>query len=43
LARAGEEYLVRDSKANGGPILSFGRAAWDEFVAAVTAGDFSAE
>jgi hypothetical protein len=43
LARDGEEFLVRDSKVNGGPILSFGRMAWGEFVASVNAGDFSAE
>jgi hypothetical protein len=43
LARAGEEFLVRDSKVSGGPILSFGRVAWGEFVASVNAGDFSAE
>jgi hypothetical protein len=43
LARDGEEFLVRDSKVNGGPILSFSRLAWGEFVAAVNAGDFGAE
>jgi hypothetical protein len=40
LARAGEEFLVRDSKVDGGSILSFSRAAWGEFVLGVTAGDF---
>ena len=43
LARAGGEFLVRDSKVNGGPILSFSRAAWGEFVAAVKATDLSAK
>lgn len=39
----GELVAVRDSKANGaGPVLSFGRAAWDSFVAGVKNGDFRA-
>jgi hypothetical protein len=41
LARAGEEFLVRDSKVNGGSILSFGADGWGAFVAAVCAGEFS--
>jgi hypothetical protein len=43
LARDGEEFLVRDSKVDDGPILSFSRLAWGEFVAAVNEGDLSAE
>jgi hypothetical protein len=42
LGRAGEEFLVRVSKVNGGPILSFSRVAWGDFVAAVNTGGFSA-
>lgn len=42
LARADEEFFVRDSKVSGGPILTFSRAAWGDFLAAVNAGDFDA-
>jgi uncharacterized protein DUF397 len=38
-ARVGEEILVRDSKVEGGPILSFTRAEWSAFIAGVDAGE----
>ncbi|GGK17015.1 hypothetical protein GCM10010124_06950 [Pilimelia terevasa] len=31
---------VRDSKDRGGPVLFFGRDAWQGFVAGIRAGDF---
>jgi hypothetical protein len=34
------EVLVRDSKDPTGPVLSFASAAWREFLAGVSAGEF---
>lgn len=36
-----DEIGVRDSKDPGGPVLSYGPAAWRGFVAAVRAGDLT--
>lgn len=36
VALADRDVAVRDSKDPGGPVLRFDRAAWSEFVAAVS-------
>jgi hypothetical protein len=36
-ARTADVWLVRDSKQNGGPILSFDRSEWTAFISAVKA------
>ena len=38
-ARTADVWLVRDSKENGGPILSFGRSEWTAFISAVKTGE----
>jgi uncharacterized protein DUF397 len=35
-----DEFMIRDSKKPGGPILTFSRAEWQTFVAGVNGGDF---
>jgi hypothetical protein len=40
-ARTAESWLVRDSKEDSGPILSFSRSEWKAFISAVTAGEIA--
>jgi predicted secreted Zn-dependent protease len=41
-AQTEQSVLVRDSKKSGGPILSFALSSWEDFVAAVRAGEIHA-
>ncbi|WP_306206115.1 DUF397 domain-containing protein [Actinoplanes sp. RD1] len=40
IASAAAAIFVRDSKDVSGPVLEFGRAGWQEFIAGVRAGEF---
>jgi hypothetical protein len=40
VAEVDGQYLVRDSKNPGGPVLSFTPEEWTAFVAGVAAGEF---
>lgn len=43
VARDGEDFLVRDSKAgDASPVLRFNPAEWEAFTAGVTDGEFDA-
>jgi hypothetical protein len=41
VAKVGDRYLVRDSKAPDGAVLTFSEAEWEAFVGGVKAGTFS--
>jgi hypothetical protein len=40
VAFMGRDFLVRDSKIEDSPVLSFDRGSWTAFVAGVRAGEF---
>jgi hypothetical protein len=40
VAFIGRDFLVRDSKIDDSPVLSFDRGSWTAFVAGVRAGEF---
>ncbi len=40
VAAAGQQIMVRDSKDQNSPILTFSQAAWADFVDGLRAGDF---
>jgi hypothetical protein len=42
VAKAGDDFLVRDSKDADGAVLRFTKDEWVAFVAGVNAGEFSA-
>jgi len=40
VAFLGDGVMVRDSKDQGGPVLTFTRAEWDAFTAGIKGGEF---
>lgn len=40
VASLGDEVAVRDSKNHGGPVLTYSREEWRDFVAGVKDGEF---
>lgn len=40
VAASGQTVLIADSKAPGGPVLSYTPAEWEEFVTGIKNGDF---